>query len=1061
MNNNQSNGSDKSPFTKWWQEGKIQKASRITYDVAWNVLLFFLIIGVVGFFFAGGLGAGYFASLVKDEPIRAEEDMKQDIYNYEETTEIFFGDNKYLGKIRSDLYREEVQLENVSKHVRNAVIATEDEYFETHEGIVPKAILRAIFQEVTNASTKTGGSTLTQQLIKNQILTNEVSFERKAKEILLAMRLERFFEKDEILEAYLNVVPFGRNASGRNIAGIETAAQGIFGVSADELNLAQSAFIAGLPQSPYLYTPFSNSGEVKSEENIAPAMDRMQTVLTRMHEAGMISDQELETARNYNIAADFAKPETSPIQEYPYLTIEIEKRAKKILAKELAKQDGYSEEDLENNEALQEQYFILADRNLRGNGYKIHTTIDQKIYDKMQEIKNNYNQYGPEKPETVVVDGEEKTIQEPVQVGGLLMENSTGKILSFIGGRDYEQNQVNHATDSQRSNGSTMKPILVYAPAIELGQAQPGSVVADIDTSFQAGTKTWSPGNYTGRYHGLTSIRYALAKSFNVPAARTYADIVNQDPVSFLDKMGFTTLTEGDRTNLSMALGAVTNGVTVEENTNAYSTFGNMGNFVDAYMIDRIENKDGELLYEHKSEKTKVFSEQTSYLTIDMMRDVLDYGTATYANYQLKYKDVDWAGKTGTSQNFRDTWFVATNPNVTMGMWMGYDTPKSIKCYGCNLSYSNRNINLWSQVVNAASDIRPDLMVPEESFKNPGGIVTANYCATSGLAPSELCSEFGLVKSDIYASGQVPSKTDDSLIQTRSVVVNGKTYVADEATPNEFTNSGIYFNPDWIERNNYDKLDDFSQLIPNNERWANVSVPASNKLPNDGQPPAAPATVNVSGGAVTWSASASNDVVGYRVYRAPSPGAAFQLAGSSADTSLGSRGRGVYIVKAVDYYGRVSGASPSAQYGDFTPDPEPQPEPDDNNDSGQGNDNSGNSGNSGDSGDSGNTDNSDNSGDDTGNSGDDTSNSGDGTSGDSSGDSSNSGGNTGSSGDSNEDSGSSSDSSGGDSSSSDGSSGNSESSGLWRTVITLNNITTLIKQGRGIYIPLPFLLIKY
>ncbi|KGP73657.1 transglycosylase domain-containing protein [Pontibacillus yanchengensis] len=1023
MSKNHSNGSDKSPFVKWWQDGKIQKASRITYDVLWNVVLFFLIIGVVGFFFAGGMGAGYFASLVKDEPIRAEEDMKQDIYNYEETTEIFFGDNKYLGKIRSDLYREEVQLENVSDYVRNAVIATEDEYFETHDGIVPKAILRAIYQEVTNASTKTGGSTLTQQLIKNQILTNEVSFERKAKEILLAMRLERFFEKDEILEAYLNVVPFGRNASGRNIAGIETAAQGIFGVSADELNLAQSAFIAGLPQSPYLYTPFLNNGQVKSEENIAPAMDRMQTVLTRMHEAGMISDQELETARNYNIAADFAEPEASPIQEYPYLTIEIEKRAKKILAKELAKQDGYNEEDLENNEALQEQYSILADRNLRGNGYKIHTTIDQEIYDKMQEVKDKYNQYGPEKKETVVIDGEEKTIQEPVQVGGLLMENSTGKILSFIGGRDYEQNQVNHATDSQRSNGSTMKPILVYAPAIELGEAQPGSVVADIDTSFQAGTKTWSPGNYTGRYHGLTSVRYALAKSFNVPAARTYADIVNQNPVSFLDKMGFTTLTEGDRTNLSMALGAVTNGVTVEENTNAYATFGNMGQFVDAYMIDRIENKDGEMLYEHKSEKTKVFSEQTSYLTIDMMRDVLDYGTARYANSRLKYPGVDWAGKTGTSQNFRDTWFVATNPNVTMGMWMGYDTPKSIKCYGCNLSYSNRNINLWSQVVNAASDIRPELMVPEESFKNPGGIVTANYCATSGLAPSELCSEFGLVKSDIYASGQVPSKRDDSLIQTRSVTVNGNTYVADEATPNEFTNSGIYFNPDWIERNGYDKLDDFSQLIPNNQRWANVSVPASNKLPNDGQAPAAPASVNASGGAVTWSPSASNDVVGYRVYRAPSPGAAFQLTGSSVDTSLGSRGRGVYIVKAVDYYGRVSGASPSAQYGDFTPDPPPETD-NDNNSGNSGN--SGNNNNSGDSGDSGNSGNSDG---DTGGTGD-SGNSGDsGNDGGDTGNSGNSGGNTGNSGDSSGDSGGSSNSSGGDSSDSGGNSGNSENSG--------------------------------
>lgn len=279
-----------------WGTGKVQKSSRITYDVFWNVILFFVIVGAVGLLFAGGVGAGYFASLVKDEPIRSYASMEKDIYNYEETSKLYFAGKKYFGNVRSDIHREEVKLKNVSDTLKNAVVATEDEYFNKHEGIVPKAIVRALVQEATNAAVKTGGSTLTQQLIKNQILTNEVSFERKAKEILLALRLERFFEKDQILEAYLNIVPYGRDASGGNIAGIQTAAQGIFGIDASDVNLPQAAYLAGLPQSPSRYTPFKNSGGLKSKKEMQPGLNRMKSVLNRMYESDTISKKQYEKA---------------------------------------------------------------------------------------------------------------------------------------------------------------------------------------------------------------------------------------------------------------------------------------------------------------------------------------------------------------------------------------------------------------------------------------------------------------------------------------------------------------------------------------------------------------------------------------------------------------------------------------------------------------------------------------------------------------------------------------------------------------------------------------------
>jgi len=214
---------------------KHQQKMVIAYNVTWNLFLLLLVIGLIGFSFIGGLGAGYFASLVKDEPIRSEKELEKDIYDYSETTKVYFADNVYLGKIRTDLEREKIKIDQISEHLKHAIVAVEDEYFYEHKGIVPKAIMRAIFQEFSNSSVRTGGSTLTQQLIKNQILTNEVSFERKAKEILLALRLEKYFTKDQILEAYLNVSSFGRNSSGRNIAGVQAAAQGIFGIDAKDL----------------------------------------------------------------------------------------------------------------------------------------------------------------------------------------------------------------------------------------------------------------------------------------------------------------------------------------------------------------------------------------------------------------------------------------------------------------------------------------------------------------------------------------------------------------------------------------------------------------------------------------------------------------------------------------------------------------------------------------------------------------------------------------------------------------------------------------------------------
>ncbi|MCY8938581.1 transglycosylase domain-containing protein [Peribacillus frigoritolerans] len=911
MNNNQKDRFQTvwKQLTRFFQSEKTHKNARVTYQVIWNLTLILIIVGILGFSFAGGVGAGYFAALVNDEPVRSKEDLKKDIYNYEETSEVYFADEVYLGKLKSDLEREEVSIDKVSEHLKNAVIATEDEYFYEHDGVVPKAILRAIYQEFSNATVQSGGSTLTQQLIKNQILTNEVSFDRKAKEILLALRVEKFFEKEEILETYLNVSTLGRNSSGRNIAGVESAAEGIFGVEAKDLTLPQSAFIAGLPQSPFGYTPYTQQGKLK--ENQEPGINRMKTVLKRMYSNGYITKEEYDKARTYDITKDFIGKTEMPSEKYPWLTNEIEKRSIKILSVSLAKEDGYEEKDLENDD-LKAQYLALADRKLRQNGYKVYTTVNKKIYDKMQEVTKNYPNFGYDKTAQVSDPDtkEMKTVSQAVEAGAILIENKTGKIISFVGGRDFKRSQTNHATGSLRSNGSTMKPLLVYGPGIELGKISPGSVSANVPISIPTGGKPWSPGNYGGgSYTGVSTAREALKNSYNIPAALFYKKIINLSPASYLEKMGFSTVTKEDYSNLAMSLGAMKEGVTVEENVNAFGTFANSGEFIDAYMIDKIVSKDGKVIYEHKVKPVDVFSPQAAYLTLDMMRDVVNSGTAASVRNRLAFSS-DWAGKTGTSQNYWDAWFVATNPNVSFGTWLGYDTPKSLQGTYNGLEYNKRNMYYWADLINAAYKVEPKLVDPDKRFEMPGGIVSRSFCGVSGLLPSSSCQKAGLVKSDLFIAKYAPSRADNSFIDGQYVSVGSKRYAALPQTPGEFTSGGFMLNPDSFADIGLKYVVDPGSVIPGAEKSGNVGV-ATAKLNDNGKAPD-PLSITISNDKITWGLHHEGDVVGYRVYKDGKKVASIN-AGENLVYKVGSGGS--YYVTAVDIVGKESAPSQHVESG--------------------------------------------------------------------------------------------------------------------------------------------------
>ena len=724
---------------KFWNHPRtkaVRHWSNITYDVSWNIILF-LIIGVllVGSFSVGAAG-GYFASLVKDTKAPQLADMKQQVNSYAITSEIYWGSGEKLTNISTDEERQPVDIKEISPYLLDAVLSTEDVDFYEHDGVVPKATLRAVLQELTNSASRTGGSTLTQQLIKNQILTNEVSFERKAKEIILALRLENAMTKDEILQAYLNVVSFGRNSLGRNIAGIEAASRGVFNKSADKLTLPQAAFLAGIPKNPYYYTPYLQGGVVKKD--LTPSTNRMKTVLKRMYVSKNITKAQYEKAINYDITKDFAKTSTRSRDTYPYVYDLAEKEALKIMTGYFMKQDGVKEDEVKPSELaeVKANYQDQALVAIRQGGYKIHLTLDKKIHEAMQAPAKNAANFPADPQYKQVVDPKTKktvTKKDPEETAAVLMQNNTGRILGFVGGRytDGTADDFNRAFQAKRQIGSTAKPILVYSNGIENGLITPASTINDEEYYYQ--TVPRQPGdnpinNEGGVYRGNVTVREALELSLNVPAVKTYEKMNMSDSIQKLVDMGIG-IPDNIRYAPSAALGTME--ITPVELAGAYATLANYGEYVQPYVISKI-TKDGKNIYKAKAKKKQIYQDRTAYLTLDMMRGVFDKGTAQYANSLLNAPG-DWAGKTGTTNEIKDSYLVASTPGVTLAVWTGHDQNNSL--LGAT-TYYQRTQNLWAQMANLTYNANSSYFKSDARFNQPAS-VSANDFKNTGRFKEE------------------------------------------------------------------------------------------------------------------------------------------------------------------------------------------------------------------------------------------------------------------------------------------------------------------------------------
>ena len=656
---------------------------------------------------SAGLAIGYVGGLVKDQPVLTQKEMKDQINNISKNSEVYFGSGEKLGTINSELIRKTVTYEELGDNVKNAIIASEDSNFYSNSGVDIFAVLRASLSEVTGAKT-TGGSTITQQLVKNQLLDNSRSYERKAKEILLALRVDSHFSKNEILENYLNVAPFGKNSLGQNISGIETAAQGVFGIHSKDLNIAQAAYLVGFVQSPYKYTPFDSAGNIRSNEELQAGFERQQYVLERMLSNDFITKAQLEEAKNFDIKGAFTKQKYSEYTDYPFIRDEVTSSVAEILAEQTAAKN-HKEETFKNNAEYRNDLIEKSRIKFITGGYKVKTTLDKKLYDTLQETKKQFASYPTYTHAGVVY---------PLEIGASVIENSTGKVLAFIGGMDYKKQQLNHATRTRRSPGSTIKPLLVYGPAIDKGYITPNSTVLDKRFNHYG----WRPENYDMSEHGYLPARQALARSLNLPTVRLYSAFSNEDPVSnYLEKMNIEGLTEADKTNLATAIGGMTYGLSVTENTSAFSTFANKGEHKKAHIIEEIENNDGELVYKADFSPVKVFEESTSYLIVNMLGDVINksYGTSHDMPSKLKFNSKNLFVKTGTSEYYKDLWVVGGSTKITVGLWNGYDSPAKVPSY----DYAQRS---WIAVMNAIYALNKNLIAPDTAFSRPKSVVDAS-----------------------------------------------------------------------------------------------------------------------------------------------------------------------------------------------------------------------------------------------------------------------------------------------------------------------------------------------
>ncbi|GIK84361.1 MAG: penicillin-binding protein 1A [Patescibacteria group bacterium] len=645
----------------------------------------FIALTISSLLFAGTYWLNDF--VFKDLPLATDLSIKEQ----QVSTKILDRNGEVLFRIYADENRTILPLSEIPHAAVAATIAIEDKDFFVHHGFSLSGIVRAAISNFQGKSLQ-GGSTITQQLVKNRLLTSERTVSRKIRELLLSVLVELQYSKEEILEMYLNQVSYGGNAYG-----IEEASQKFFGKSARELTLAESALLAGLPQSPSTYTPFGSNPEL--------AYARQEEVLRRMVEDGYINPEQAEQAKKEPLLFNEDKVDI----QAPHFVMYVRRL--------LAKQFG---EELLNT-----------------GGLEVKTTLDISV---QQEV------------EKIVADEIAALGRLNIQNGAALVTNpQTGEILSMVGSIDYfdfaNDGQVN-VTIRPRQPGSSIKPI-TYALAIENGKTTQDIIEDSPITYHTLGSKPYSPKNYDGKFHGKVTLKEALASSYNIPAVKTLAEVGITNMIDLAEKMGITTWKDRNRFGLSLTLGG--GEITMAEMSEVYGTFANLGKHVELNPILEITDYNGTIYYQNHCalgnsvcEGEQVIQPTTAYLITDILSDN-DARTPAFGAFStLQIPNQEVAVKTGTTNNLRDNWTIGYTTNRLVAVWVGNNdnTPMSYVASGITGASP-----IWNKIMRLQlSETEP------HQFVLPDMIVETKICKNQAYTPCEFCPANAL-KTEFFVAG--------------------------------------------------------------------------------------------------------------------------------------------------------------------------------------------------------------------------------------------------------------------------------------------------------------------
>jgi 1A family penicillin-binding protein len=599
--------------------------------------------------------------------------------------------------------RIEVPLDRISPNFLKAVISVEDQRFYEHSGVDAIRVAAAALKNFQEGRRAEGGSTITQQLARQSFLSRDKTYRRKLKEVILAAQIESLYSKEEILTLYLNKVYFGDG-----LYGVEAASRGYFGKSASDLSVAEAALLAGLIQSPSSYAPTVNLDRAVARRNV---------VLSAMASTGAIDAEEAERARQSRVKLENGLEIRETFGLY----------FKEQVRKELVDRFGF-------------------ERVYQG-GLRVYTTMDSELQRAAEalvergivEIESRREfKYPTRKEQKPPKDG-----QAPSYLQGALVsiDPTTGHVVALVGGRDFTESRFNRATQAKRQSGSAFKPF-VYATAIEAGYS-PASVITGLNQPIDTLQGKWVPEDEHSTANSMT-LRTGLKTSSNRAAVQLLNAVGIQNAVGYAEKLNVGTPPSVP----SMALGS--SDVTLLSLTAAYGAFAAEGMLRQPTLIRRVEDSDGNVLYEANAEGRQVISDATAYLMADMLSDVVDHGTgyrARQAGFTLPA-----AGKTGTTNDYLDAWFVGFTPRIVTGVWIGFDQPQTIIAngYGGELA-----VPIWAEFMKTATKGQK-----REWIERPSNVIGVNVCRVSGKLPNGGCDNVEVISRDGFVERRSMIYTD-------------------------------------------------------------------------------------------------------------------------------------------------------------------------------------------------------------------------------------------------------------------------------------------------------------